>query len=254
MLRRLCLSLVLCLWLPTLALAEGQRWVAFGDSLTASQNWPWTELLEKATGNTVINSGLNRSTTRASLAFLDKDVIQHHPDLVLVMFGVNDQRIPNGGTVDGYQVPPDEYEKNLEQMVQRIQAAGAKVVLMTNRPLIQGPARPHGSLYLDRQGDGGKLYSLPGQTKGSIRLYNDIVRRVAARNEAYLVDIWQAVVDRAGSDSDEDVLTVGLERPGKWLDGVHLGPDGARFYNRTILDAMPFTPRGPRTTGREITP
>jgi lysophospholipase L1-like esterase len=231
---------LLCLLLPVSALAEGQRWVAFGDSLTASQNWPWTELLERATGNTVINSGLNRSTTRASLAFVDKDVIQHRPDLVLVMFGINDQRIPNGGKVDGYAVPPDEYEKNLEQMVTRIQVAGAKVVLMTNRPLLQGPAMPRANFYLDRQGDGGALYSLPGQTKGSIRLYNDIVRRVAARNGAYLVDIWQAVVDRAGSDSDEDVLSVGLERPGKWLDGVHLGPDGARFYNQTILNAMPF--------------
>lgn len=60
--------LLLCLaFVPVSAWAEGQRWVAFGDSLTASQNWPWTELLERATGHRVINSGVNRSTTRAAL-------------------------------------------------------------------------------------------------------------------------------------------------------------------------------------------
>jgi len=235
---------LLCLALPVSALAEGQRWVAFGYSLTASQHWPWTQLLAEATGNTVINSGMNRSTTRASLKFIDDDVLKHHPDLVLVMFGVNDQQIPDGGKPDGYAVPPAEYERNLTEMVTCIQATGIKVVLMTNRPLIQGPGRPRASFYLDRHGDRGALYSLPGKVKGSIRLYNDIVRRVAADTGVYLVDLWQAVVDAAGSDGDADVFKLGLDRPGNMLDGVHLGPGGAKFYTQTILNAMPFKVAG----------
>ncbi len=241
--RLLCCCLLLALLPPMArpATARSETWVAFGDSLTASQNWPWTELIERATGHTVINSGINYNNTDQALKVLETDVIAHHPDLVLIMFGVNDQRIRNGGRPDGYAVPPERYARNLEQMIRRIQETGAKVVLMTNRPLIEGPS-PTLSLYFNRNGDRGTLYTLPRKTKDSIQLYNDIVRRLAARYGTGLVDIWQAVVDRAGGDSDADLRHFILERPGPYLDGVHLGPDGARFYARTILQALGATP------------
>lgn len=215
-------------------------WVAFGDSLTASQKWPWTEILARETGNRVINSGHNRQTTTDALPYLEGDVLAHKPDLVLVMFGMNDQFVPDGGRPDGHLVPPEVYAANLDTMITRIQAIGARVVLMTNRPVIQGPGAPEMRLYLDRTADGGRLYTTPGRANDSIQLYNDIVRAKAAEHGTFLVDIWQAVVDRAGGTDDASLWKVGLERPPPLLDGVHLGPRGARFFADTIKAAMPF--------------
>jgi len=241
-LRLAALLLAALPWLTTPCVAgqTGELWVAFGDSLTASQKWPWTEILAQETGNTVINSGHNRTTTRNALRFLKHDVLDRKPDLVLVMFGINDQRIPNDARPGAYEVPPEEYARNLDTIITRVQATGARVVLLTNRPLVQGPGAPTRNFYLDRNGGKGALYTLPRKTKDSIQLYNDIVRAKAREHGAFLVDIWKAVVNRAGSDRDEDVLKLGLDRPGDLLDGVHLGPGGARFYSDTIRAAMPF--------------
>jgi lysophospholipase L1-like esterase len=215
-------------------------WVAFGDSLTQSMPFPWTELLERATGHPVINAGIAGNTTADALKRLDADVLRHHPDLVLVMFGVNDQEIPDGAAPGAYAVPPQAFAANLDAIVTRIQATGARVVLLTNRPLVQGPGAPGATFYLDRHGDRGALYTLPRKTKDTIRLYNDIVRAKARERHTALVDIWQAVVDRAGSDSDADLLKLGIGFPGRHDDGVHLGLDGSLLYARTILEAMPF--------------
>jgi lysophospholipase L1-like esterase len=228
------------------ARAEGagrpEVWVAFGDSLTASPPWPWSDILARETGNRVINAGRDGATIRGAVRFLEADVLRHQPDLVFVMYGVNDQSIPDDGEPDGYRVPPKVFAAKLDTVITRIQASGARVVLMTNRPLVQGPGAPRLNLYLDRHGDGGRLYTLPRKTKDSIRLYNDIIRAKAREHGTVLVDIWQAIVDRAGSDRDADLLRLGLERPPPHLDGVHLGPHGARFYADTILKAMPFRP------------
>lgn len=218
-------------------------WIAFGDSLTNRvRPASWVALVSRATHHPIQRAGIIGGTSAYAVSVLEDQVLSRHPDLVFVMFGVNDQQIPNDGAPDGYLVPPEQYAANLDTIVTRIQVQGAQVVLMTNRPLIQGPAGDGASYYLDRHGDKGALYTLPGHTKGSIRLYNDIVRAKAREHGTFLVDIWQAIVDRAGSDRDEDVRRLNLELRPSGEDGVHLGPEGARFFARTILSAMPFRP------------
>jgi lysophospholipase L1-like esterase len=237
------LGLLLALTLaasPARAGDDPEVWVAFGDSLTASQKWPWTSILERETGIRIINSGRNRGTTTQALEHLEADVLAHRPDLVLIMFGMNDQRIPNRGRPGVHAVSPERYAANLDTMITRIQAIGARVVLLTNRPVIQGPAAPRMRLYLDRTADHGRLYTTPGKANDSIQQYNDIVRAKAKEHGTFLVDIWQAVVEKAGGTADADLWKVGLERPPPLLDGVHLGPGGARFYADTIKAAMPF--------------
>ena len=53
----------------------------------------------------VINAGISGHTTTEGLARLDRDVLQHKPDLVTVSFGLNDMiRVPEEQFVGE---PPD---------------------------------------------------------------------------------------------------------------------------------------------------
>lgn len=219
---------------------DSEVWAASGDSITVNRFWQWTDIVAQETGNVLHIPPQKHGSTIVALERLEYEILAHKPDLVFVMIGINDQWIRNGSAPDEYAVPPAKFAANLDLIITQIQVTGAKVVLMTNRPLIQGPGAPNFSFYLDRNGDGGALYTLPRKVKDSIQLYNDIIRAKAKEHGTHLVDIWQAIVDVAGSDSDADLLALGLGRPGKKLDGVHVGPGGARFIAQTVLDAMPF--------------
>jgi lysophospholipase L1-like esterase len=239
--RAVALSLVL--WAVCIPAARAELWVAFGDSLMATRRWSWVDLLARETGNTILRVAQGGRTTSDALPFLESEVISRKPDLVIVGFGINDQRIPDGRAPGAYQVSPQVFTRNLDTIITRIQAIGARVVLLTCRPLVEGPAGAGGppkGFYLDRNGDGGSLYTLPRRTKDSIRLYNDIIRAEAREHGTFLVDIWKEVVAKAGSDGDVDLLRLGIDRPRPLLDGVHLGPGGARLYADAIEAAMPF--------------
>jgi lysophospholipase L1-like esterase len=236
-------ALCLVLWTGCVPAARAELWVAFGDSLMATEKWGWVDLLGQETGNTVLRAAQGGRTTQDALSVLETEVVAKKPDLVFVGFGINDQRIPNGGTPGAYEVPPESFSRNLDTIITRIQETGARVVLLTCRPLVEGPAGADGppkGFYLDRNGDGGTLYTLPRKTKDSIRLYNDIIRAKAREHGTFLVDIWQAVVAKAGSDGDADVLRLDIDRPLPLLDGVHPGPGGARLYADAVEAAMPF--------------
>lgn len=76
----------------------------------------------------VINAGVGGQNSRDLLARIDKDVLQHRPDLVVLMVGSND--VLNSGNA----IPLPEYEKNLETLAKRIKEGGAELVIMTVLP------------------------------------------------------------------------------------------------------------------------
>ena len=233
------------------AAAEQPVWVAYGDSLTTDlynqDGKPvrikgiWPDLVAQAVGTiTMVNAGKAGATTDYALTQLEAQVLSHGPKIVFIMFGINDQHIKNNGQPDGYRVPPARYRQNLTAMVRRIHAMGAHVVLMTNRPLVQGPGAPDHDFYLDRYGDGGALYTIPGKVKGSIRMYNDIVQQVAEKHGAFVIDVWQVVVNAGGgSDDDKAILSTGIDMPPPKTDGVHLGVKGHALVARTVLNSLP---------------
>ena len=81
---------------------------------------------------TVRNAGISGDTTRGALARLDRDVIAHRPQLVTVMFGMNDL----------VKVPLDEFKKNLTEITTRCRQAGAEVLLCTQDSVMETTARP----------------------------------------------------------------------------------------------------------------
>jgi hypothetical protein len=84
--------------------------VAFGDSVTLGVRPGVTEyqtfryllqerLKQQGLDVEVVNAGVGGDNTRTALARLDRDVLSERPELVIVMFGVNDAAMVDGGPV-----------------------------------------------------------------------------------------------------------------------------------------------------------
>jgi len=118
------------------ALAAGERpvmIVGFGDSITGvyyhtGGRRAWTEMLGLALQRVypqaniaTVNAGVSGGNTVTGLARMDHDVLAHKPDLVVIMFGMNDV-VVNTAAV---------YETNLRTMVGKCRDLNAEVVLCT---------------------------------------------------------------------------------------------------------------------------
>ena len=118
--------------------------VCLGDSVTGvyyhtGGHGAYPEMLEIALKTAhpeapirVINAGLSGHTTANGLDRLETDVLQHHPTLVTISFGLNDM----------VRVPPDQFRSNLEQLIDRCQAQQSLVVLCTPNAVIDTSDRP----------------------------------------------------------------------------------------------------------------
>lgn len=99
--------------------------VILGDSLAAgvgsASKQGFVGRLEQRLGISIVNKGISGNTTRQGLDRLERDVLSLKPALVIVELGGNDFL---------QKVPPDETFANLEQIIARIQAQGAPVLLL----------------------------------------------------------------------------------------------------------------------------
>jgi lysophospholipase L1-like esterase len=126
-----------CLFLSLIAACGGERYddirnirsagqsiICFGDSLTegvgATPGDDYPSALSRLIGFSVINAGRRGDTTAQALARLPESVLGKNPRLVIVLLGGNDFL---------RQAPRQETRKNLEEIVSRIQAEDAMVVI-----------------------------------------------------------------------------------------------------------------------------
>lgn len=144
---------------------DNARIICFGDSVTGvyyhtGSRRAYTDLLGIALRQIappakieMFNAGISGNTTIDALNRIDRDVISHHPDLVTVMFGLNDMA----------RVPLDAYRENLKMIVQRCQAAGSEVILATPNNVITTSARPSEKLveYCDAIREIGRELNIP---------------------------------------------------------------------------------------------
>ncbi len=109
--------------------------VVFGDSVTHGALGPneinyetvyWNQLKKRINGVrnyipvNVINSGIGGITAAASLHRMERDIFSHHPDLVIVCFGLNDV---NGS--------PDEYLASLKRIFTECKDREIETIFMT---------------------------------------------------------------------------------------------------------------------------
>lgn len=139
--------------------------VCFGDSVTGvyyhtGSRRAYTDLLGIALRQfaphakvEMINAGISGHTTKHALKRIQKDVLEHKPDVVTVMFGLNDMR----------GVSLDDYRANLKNIITQCRSAGSEVVLATPNNVIETEARPTKKLiaYCDVVRDVGRELKVP---------------------------------------------------------------------------------------------
>jgi len=127
-------------------LATGQplKVVCFGDSVTGvyyhtGGRRAYTKMvglaLEQLYPNadiTMVNAGISGHATDNALQRIDNDVFEHDPQLVTVMYGLNDM----------VRVPLDAFHANLVEIVARCRSVGAEVLLCTPNSILGTSSRP----------------------------------------------------------------------------------------------------------------
>lgn len=185
--------------------------VCLGDSITGacdlSRFIKWPQILdamcEAACGPgrvRALNRGVAGNTTAQMLARLERDVLDEHPRIVVLLAGGNDA---------GQGVPRDGTAANLAAMLGRITGGGARVLGLTYHLVVQ-----------------------PGHETAAWRhlpANNDLLAEAVLRAGGGMADTARAIADAA-----EAVPPAELTGP----DGVHLAPGGELVYARTVFAAL----------------
>lgn len=124
----------------------GDRWVVLGDSITHSGHYHrFLEIFYTTRfpdwNITVFNAGIGGDTAVGALTRLDRDVLIYNPSVVSIMFGMNDvgralygSADPSPDVVRERNARIEAYESNLRELISRLRAAGARVILITPSP------------------------------------------------------------------------------------------------------------------------
>ncbi|MEN6304881.1 MAG: SGNH/GDSL hydrolase family protein, partial [Armatimonadia bacterium] len=158
------------------------------------------------------NAGVGGENTAEGLARIQRDVLDHSPDLVLIEFGLNDIRYE-----PAKRLSEEQFAENLREMHRLIAERGAAVIFMTPTPIV-------GAYHVYSQGT--DYYNQWGDCNGLNAIYAEIIRQTARKLEAPLCDIYAAFVQEAvkaefrGETFDYRDLSV-LSRYISSRDGVH---------------------------------
>jgi lysophospholipase L1-like esterase len=144
---------------------------------------------------TAIGAGISGHKSNDMLARLQRDVIDKKPDWMTLSCGVNDVWHGAKG------VPLDQYKQNITQIVEKAQAAGIKVMILTSTMITENPAEPNNE---------------------KLAAYNDFLRELAKDKKCLLADL------NAAMQKDLDAREKAGQKRGKLVtsDGVHMNPFG----------------------------
>lgn len=192
--------------------------VCHGDSITAGAHLSakdrYPAVLETMQpGAKVVNAGIGGNTSSQGLARLERDVLRHTPDVVVLLFGTNDSVLTAEAK---YRVPVERYRKNLREMILRCRKAGADVILCTLLPIIPEP-------YYMRHPK--EFYDAEGGLEKILHRYHSAVMEVGKELKVPVVDLYKVF---------EKDLT--LLRPAP--DGVHPNARGAKAIAEEIAKVL----------------
>lgn len=202
---------------PAPLLADGDRVVFFGDSITAQHTWTrgveaYVKLRHPEWTVTFINAGVGGNTAADALDRLDTDVLAQQPTLVLVNFGMNDAGFPPG--TDGAA-----FEKNVTELFDRLAKAKVKAVWIDPSPF-------------DAEGLGPKSAGRAKQQR--IEEEVSFAHKLGAERKLTVVE-WQ----RPLADALAAFRAAG--RPERLLpDRIHPGPLAHAVLAASVLRALGF--------------
>jgi lysophospholipase L1-like esterase len=112
------------------------RVLLIGDSISIGYTIPVRKLLQgKANVHRIWENG---GPTSNGLAKIDTWLAPGKWDVIHFNWGLHDLKQVNGK----YQVPLEEYEKNLTELVKKLKATGAKLIWATTTPVPEGEQKP----------------------------------------------------------------------------------------------------------------
>jgi lysophospholipase L1-like esterase len=193
-----------------IAVTSGQKIAFLGDSITQGGVQPKgyvTLVMKGLEANGVqaekIGAGISGHKSNQMLERLERDVLSKKPDWMTLSCGVNDVWHGAKG------VELDAYKQNITQIVDKCQAAGVKVMILTATMIKE-----------DAGNDLNK--KLAG--------YNDFLRSLAKEKKCLLADL----------NADMQAAVAKKEKPGNLLtsDGVHMNDAGNRMMASGVLTAF----------------
>jgi lysophospholipase L1-like esterase len=199
-----------------IAVKNGEKIAFLGDSITAAGRRPggYCQLVLAALKDQGIEAkpvfaGISGHKSNQMLARLERDVLKHKPDWMTLSCGVNDVWHGKSG------VDLASYKKNIAEIVDKAQAAGVKVILLTS------------TMIREDQGNDLNQKLLP---------YNEFIKVLAKEKKCLLADLnadMQAALKAFPADAPK----------GKQLtsDGVHMNKAGNIMIARGVAEAFGLT-------------
>jgi len=193
-------------------LKDGQKIAFLGDSITQAGAEPQgyvTLVIRGLEANGIqvgsIPAGISGHKSNQMLERLDHDVLSKKPDWMTLSCGVNDVWHGANG------IPLEPYKKNITEIVEKCQAAGVKVMILTSTMIGE---------------------DAPNSNNQKLAAYNNFLRDLAKKKKCRLADLnadMQAAITKAGPDHKGNLLT---------SDGVHMNPEGNRMMASGVLKAF----------------
>jgi len=194
--------------------------VFFGDSITelGVKKGGYIDLLNNRIANNgqsnqyeFLGAGIGGNKIYDLYLRLERDVLEKTPDVVVIWVGVNDVWHKSMmGTGTDY----DKFGLFYDALVQKIQAKGAKVILVTPAVI-------------------GERYDQSNPQDGELNLYANWIRQYAAQKNIALVDYRKLFIEYSTKNNpkqlDKGILT---------YDRVHLNDAGNQLVANAIWEAI----------------
>lgn len=206
-----------CLLHAEIPIKPGDKVAFLGDSITQQgQGSPggYVQLVGSglaANGVTIeiVGAGISGHKSNQMLERLDRDVLSKKPQWMTLSCGVNDVWHGKNG------VPLEDYKKNITAIVDRAQAAGIKVMILTSTMIRENQENPENQTLIG---------------------YNAFLRSLAAEKKCLLADLnaeMQAAIAEAAKTGPA---------PGKGnyltTDGVHMAAAGNQMMALGVLKGL----------------
>jgi lysophospholipase L1-like esterase len=216
------------------------RVVMLGDSITQFGDGPggyvwltrqYLQRIFPSQNFEVVNAGISGNKSTDMLSRFQKDVLDNKPDLLTISVGVNDvwhgfyDNHPLGDGPRGVNL--EDYRRNVDEMVTRAQAAGARVVILAATPIYE---------------------DLSNRENAKEGRYNAALRDIARKHHVPYVDFQRPMRDlirtyRRTTGGRDNFLTT---------DGVHMNPEGYKVMAHSLLSALGVSPEARAAVQAEV--
>lgn len=202
----------------------GKKVIFFGDSITEAAVKPggYIRLMDsliaaaqKSSQYELVGAGISGNKIYDLYLRIEDDVIKKHPDIVVIYVGVNDVwHKASSGTGTDY----NKFGRFYEAVVNKLQAAGAKVIVCT--PAVIGERTDHSN-----------------QQDGDLNLYSQWLRDFCATRQLPLVDLRKKFIQynlaNNPQNKESGILTT---------DRVHLNAAGNLLVATEMLKVIQSIP------------